>query len=88
VATWEALVPFLDDAGVSVAYDLSCDIVVILKTTTKFSVAAVLNRKSTELKKRWGTHRHSVRKASPVEVGARPANAVLDRFGDDAGYEH
>jgi hypothetical protein len=49
VATWEALVPFFDDPGVSVAYDLSSDIVVILKMTTKFSVA-ILNAKSSELK--------------------------------------
>jgi hypothetical protein len=56
---------------------------------TKFSTAFFLEgEKKVALNKQWRTHRHSVRKASPVEVGARPANAVLDRFGDDGGYEH
>ena len=34
------------------------------------------------------TRRHSVREAAPEEVGARPANSVLDRVGQDAGDEH
>ena len=37
---------------------------------------------------KYRTHRHPVREAAPEEIGARPANSVLDRVGQDAGDEH
>jgi hypothetical protein len=33
-------------------------------------------------------YRFSIGEATPVEVGARPADGVLDRVGQDARYQH
>jgi hypothetical protein len=35
-----------------------------------------------------GTHSYSIREAAPEEIRPWPADAVLDRVRQDAGYEH
>jgi len=61
VPTGEALVPLFDYSRVSVAYDISGDVVVI---------------------------RHSVRKAEPKEVRARPTYSILDNDCQDGCYKN
>lgn len=88
MATGEAFVPFFDDFCVSVAYDLSSDRLVVLKRQLDSAWQILKKWKALKKQLRKRAHRHSVRKASIVEVGARPADAILDCVGEDSSDEH